>query len=502
MGVDDEKFIFRRYEREGERPREMNSREEEVYWQDRSRSRSRPSRQDSFGLHGGPIVRRERSWERSRAPTSQPSKQLSEEIVYYNSGERGRVGHDRTRCRQSTVDRYEDDRLRDHERSQSRPRERQYSSNSGSELVYRERPVVDASGQSQALVLRAGASGLPYEYVRERVFNGGIRVRGDDHIGGPPDDSPGFSSEEYRPRRRSLSRRPAPPEPAVSPYIRRSSRPSTSRRGSYRDRSWAPSLRRRLSETWHRFDSSEDEDAKHSRIKRVDTEDNGPETELSDAEVIAQTLKQFTTIQDSDMPAPATGAFAPPTRTRSEVGPSALKNTSHASSGPERQRSFPVSGRKTHFEQDIGPPQPDQDTRSGSTKEGAKLADEESFLDRISEEPDAITEDNETPLHQRVVYFPERPTSPLPPQRPPFPHPPDLAPHSREASPRPRSPQSSLDSPRSTSANGPIVIEHHEYSMASQGEERPNQVVQEELHEEGEVVRTISRNPTVYEEVD
>ena len=563
------------------------------HWQERSRSHSRPTRQDSFGPRGGPIVRRDQSWERSRPSdqTSQPSKQVSEEI--YDEYPRRRVGHDRTRSRQSTVeediiirrgereremprerprgkiieferddytrrprerpreevieyerddytrrpedqivirrterlpfpepepepepapvrDRYEDDRLspdygaivvRRDQRSQSRPREKYSRQRTVDryEDEYDERHVVEAPGQSQALVLRAGASSLPYDYVRERVFNGGIRVRGDDHVGNPSDDSPGFS-DDRRPRRRSLSRRSVLPEPAVSPYIRRPSRPASSRRGSYRDRSWAPSLRRRLSETWHQFDSSEDEESRYPPIKRVDSENNGPETELSDAEVIAQTLKQLTTIQDSDMP--GTGLPAPPTRTRSDVGPSALKSTSYPSSGPERQRSFPVSGRKAHFEQEIGPPQPDQDAQSGATKEGSKPADEEPFMDRISEEPDAMTEDNEIPHHQRVVYFPERPISLHTNRRTPFPHPPDLSPHTREASPRPRSPTSTLDSPRSTSANGPIIVEHHGYTLASQREEAPDHAAREVGHEEVEDIRTISRNPTVYEGID
>lgn len=58
-------------------------------------------------------------------------------------------------------------------------------------------------------------------------------------------------------------------------------------------------------------------------MKRMDSENNGPETELSDAEVIAQTLKQLTTIQDSDIP--GTGISAPQIRTKPEVGLSAPK---------------------------------------------------------------------------------------------------------------------------------------------------------------------------------
>ena len=601
-------YIIRNNSRYG--PRERQDYHEEViarsrdqdrlpprHWQERSRSHSHPMRQDSFGPRGGPIVRRDQSRERPRPrdQTSQPSKQVLEE-VYYEYPRPG-VGHDRTRSRQGTVeedviirrgereresprerivereiiydrdndmrafgekeelaevseyyprddytrrprdqvvirrnerspspepeperepapvrDRYEDNTLspgygaivihRD-ETSRSRPR-KNYSRQRAidryeDEYEQRHRHVVEAPGQSQALVLRAGASRLPYDYVRERVSNGGIRVQGYDHIGNPSDDSPGFS-DDRRPRRRSLSRRSVRPEPAVSSYIRRPSQAASSRRGSYRDGSWAPSLRRRLSETWHQFDSSEDEESRYPPIKRVGSEKNESETELSDAEVIAKTLKQLTTIQDSDMP--GTDLPAPPTRTRSEVGPSALKNTSYPSLRQERQRSFPITGRKAHFEQDIGPPRLDLDPQSGATKEGSKPADEEPFLDRISEEPEAMTEDNETPHHQRGAFFPERPISLSIHQRTPFPQPPDLAPHTREASPRPRSPTSTLDSPRSTSANGPIIVEHHGHTLASQGEEASDHVAREVGHEEVEVIRTISRNPTVYEEVD
>ena len=444
---EDSEYVVRNNSRYGPRERQdyyeedaiVRSRDQDRppprHWQERSRSHSRPMRQDSFSPRGGPIVRRDQSRERPRPreQTSQTPKQLSKEIYYEYP--RPRVGHDRTRSRQGTVeedviirrgerereipretiverevvhnrdnymrpfdenewvevieerddytrrprdqvvirrnerspspeseperepapvrDKYEDDImspdygaivLRRDNRSRSRPREgysRQRTVDRY-EDEYDDRHVVETPGQSKALVLRAGASRLPYDYFRERVLNGSIRVRGDDHIGNPSDDSPGFS-DDRRPRRRSLSRRSVRPEPAVSSYIRRPSRPAISRRGSYRDQSWAPSLRRRLSETWHGFDSSEDEESRYPPIRRLDSEKNGPEIELSDAEVIAQTLKQLTTIQDCEMP--GTGLPAPPSRTRSEVGPSALKNTSYSSSGPERPRSFPVTGR-------------------------------------------------------------------------------------------------------------------------------------------------------------
>ena len=469
--------------------------DEDPYSDSRYRPRERQDSRDrreftmeEYSRAPGPVAIRDRTRESVKDLKSQPSRQFSKETDYPNYIKGGRVGGTSARSRQSTFDRSPERRqivIRRNERSQSRPSEKHYFSSSGSEhisptshVVYRERPAVDATDQSQALVLRAGASGLPYDYVRERVFNGGIRVRGDDRIGNPPDNSPGFS-DDYRSRRRSLSR------PAVSPYIRRPSRPSSSRRGSYRDQSWAPSLRRR------RSDSSEDEESRYPSMKSVDSENNGPETELSDAEVIAQTLKQLTTIQDSDIP--GTGMPAHHTRTKPELRPSALKTTSYASSDPKHQRAFSVSGRKAHFEQDIGPPQSDQDAQSGATKERAKFTDEDPFLDRITEEPDALAEVDEPSHHQRIIYLPERSVSSPTNQRTSFPRPPDLAPYSSEAH---------LDlSPRSTSANGPIIIEHHGYSLASQGEGSTTRAAQEEGHEV-QSIRTISRNPTVDEELD
>lgn len=458
--------------------------------QERSRSRSRPSRQDSTGTHRWPVIvgTRDRSWERSKPRPSRPSRQSSREIdYYYDHFERPFVDGYRERTREGeeawSPERQEIVIQRD-ERSKSRPRERQNFSSSGSEFSYdgsrvRRGQPIGESGQSQALVLRAGASGLPYDYVRERVLNGGIRVRGDDDIGSP---------------------RPAS---VTSHHARRPSRPPTSRRGSYRDRSWAPSLRRRHSETGHQFDSSEEDENRYQGVKRVDTEKKGSETELSDAEVIAQTLKRFTTIQDSEMP--VTGIVTPPIHKKrtweAEVGPSALKNASHASPGPERKKSLPVPGRKAHFEQDNGIPQPDQDGQGRATTAGLKPVDEGPFLDKISEEPDAMNEDDDIPHHQRVFYFPERPVLPRPQQTPSTPFPPDLAHHSREASPRPESRNSNPNSPRTRPANEPVMFEHGSYASASQ-EEIPNHAAQEEGCDEVENIRQISRNSTVQEEVD
>ena len=449
----------------------------QIGWQERSRSRSRLPQQDSFDTRGGPIVirairERPRSWERTRSQPVQPSRQLSRETDYYDHLERRREENDRIRPKKRASEREEEGRppemrqivIRRDGISKPTARGRQYSSSSGSEYtsngsrIRRGQPIAGTSGESQALVLRAGAYGPPYDYVRERVLNGGIRVRGES------------------------------PEPAVSQHVRRLSRPPTSRRNSYRDQSWAPSLRRRLSETWHQFDSNEDEDSGYRKIERTDSGNDKPETELSDAEVIAQTLKQLTTIQDSDMP--TTGMFVPPAHTKPasemEVGRSALKNAPYASSGPERKRSPPVPGRKAHFEQENGSPQTTQDRQSRATNERSDSMDEKPFLDRVSEEPGVMNEDGDAPHHQRVVYFPQRPVPPPSQQKAPFASPPDLTPYSREISPRSRSRDSDL------------VIDE----LRDTREKPPNHAPQEEGDDEVEVIRTISRNPTIHEEVD
>ncbi len=439
-------------------------------WQERSRSHARPARQDSVGTRGGPIViRRDRSWERSK---SRPSRQLSQETDYYDDYERRRVGDDDIGPRRRTEEevylpRRQEIVIRGNGTSKPRPRDRQYTFSSESEHSYngsrtrRRRPALDTSDQSKALVLRAGASRLPYDYLKERVSNAGIRVRGDDDIGSPP------------------------PESVISQDIRENSRLPTSRRNSYRDRRWAPGLRRRLSERLHDFDSMEDEVSRYQNAKMNEKDNSGPVTELSDAEVIAQTLKQYTTIQDSDLP--ATGVSAPPTRTKAEVGPSALRNASYASPGPERTRSLPVPGRKAHFEQDNGLSQPDREEQSRATNEGSKAVDEGPFMDIISEEPDIMSD------IPSFAYFPERP-SPRPQETRSFPNLPDLA--SREASPRPQSRDSSLDYPRDRPSHGTIIIDGGGSVMPAPGE-TPNHTAREESYDEDDITRTVSRNPTV-----
>lgn len=126
--------------------------------------------------------------------------------------------------------------------------------------------------------------------------------------------------------------------------------------------------------------------------------------------------------------------------------------------------------------------------------------DERPLLDKISEEPDVIFDDSDISHHQRVVYFPERAILPRPHQRYSLPLPPDPVNHSRGASPRPQSRSSTLESPHSTPANGPIIMEHGGCILPSQGE-ISDHAAQEEGYDEVETFRQISRNPTVQEEV-
>lgn len=488
--VEADEIIEIRRPRENEISREADILDDEIIikrrergWPKRPVSRFRLSRQDSSGTRGGAVIveTRERS---PRAP--RPSRQPSSEIDYYDHFdryERGMVGGDHIKRRERTREREEawspdrrDIVIRRSGRSRSRPHVGQNSLRSGSEDSY----TAGESGQSKALVLRAGASGLSYDYVRERVLNGGIRVRGDDDVGSPrPEDA---SSRLYMP-------------PSRAPTLR----------SSYRDRSWAPSLRRRLSEPSHHFESSEDDEYRYRDLKRVSSEKKGSEAGLSDADVITQTLKKYTTIQDIDMPTTGIAAPLAPRRrpSEAEVGPSVLKNVSHESSAPERKKSVPVPGRKAHFEQENGLPSPDQEGQSRATD--GDLKDDGPFLDKISEEPDImIEEDDDIPHHQRVIVpFPERPVLPHPQQRPSFSFPPDLTHHhSRDASPRPQSRESSLDSPRTGRANGRIILEHGGFILSPQGEVTGHAAEDEGNDEVEDSTRQISRNPTVQEEID
>ena len=425
-------------------------------WPGRSRSRSRPSRQDSFETHGGPVVirTRDRSWERIRPQPLRPSRQLSMVTDRYGYLERPTSA----------------DEIRARERTNEREEERW--SPETHEVMIRRHQSPKSSGQSQALVLRAGASGHPYDYTSERVLNGGRRVLGDDDVDSRPLD------------------------PAVSQHVRRASQPPISRRNTYRDRSWAPSLRRRPSETWHQFDSSEDEQSRYRSFKRVHSEKVNPETELSDAEVIAQTLNKYTTIKDKDMP--TTGASAPSSHTNKaseiEIGRSAPKKVPHALSEPDSRRSLSVPGRKGRFEQENDASQNDQDGLGKPTNEDSVSVDEISFMDKISEEPDVMNEGDDIPQQSNVVPFSARPAPPEP-QYGAFPLPPARATPSLEGLSRSQSRDSNPDNPRIRPRNERTIVRHD-------GGETPDHETQEEGYDEVEIIRTTSRNPTVNEKVD
>ena len=425
-------------------------------WPRRSRSRSRPSRQDSFDTHGGPVAirTRDRSWERTRPQPLRPSRPLSMVTEPYGYLERP-TSADEIRARERTSERAE----------------RRWSPETH-EVIIRRDQSPKSSGQSQALVLRAGASGHPYDYTQERVLNGGGRVLGYDYVDSRPMD------------------------PAVSQHVRRASQPPISRRSTYRDRSWAPSLPRRPPEMWHHFDSSEDEQSRNLSFKRAHSEKVNPETELSDAEVIAQTLNKYTTIKDKDMP--TTGASAPSSQTNKasgiEDGRSAPQKAPHTLSEPDSRRSLSVPGRKARFEQENDAFQKDQDGLGKATNEGSVSVDEISFMDKISEEPDVMNEDDDIPQQSNVVPFSARPAPPEP-QYGVSPLPPARATPSLEVLSRSQSRDSNPDSPRIRPRNERTIVRHD-------GGETPDHETQEEGYDEVEIIRTISRNPTVNEKVD
>ena len=77
-------------------------------WPGGSRSRSRPSRQESFATREGPVIvrTRDRSWERSRRQPSRPSRHLSKETDGYYF-ERPTLAYDITH-KERTIDREEE----------------------------------------------------------------------------------------------------------------------------------------------------------------------------------------------------------------------------------------------------------------------------------------------------------------------------------------------------------------------------------------------------------
>ena len=115
-------------------------------------------------------------------------------------------------------------------------------------------------------------------------------------------------------------------------------------------------------------------------------------------------------------------------------------------------------------------------------------------MDKISEEPDVINEDYGIPQQPDVVFFFTRPT-PSGPQPGPFPLSPARATPSREGQSRSHSRDSNPDSPPIRPRNERIIVRHD-------GGGTPDHETQEEGYDEVDIIRTVSRNPTVYEEVD
>ena len=433
-------------------------------WHERSqsRSRSRPPRPFSSGTRGRGVINvteesRNRSWERSRTQPFRPSR-LPEETDYYDQPQRRMVGsnYDTPGERSESEERRSPGTremvIRRDGRSNSRPRERQYFPGSGpkydnsrSRIEDGERRIVGPSGQNQAFDILPGATSLPYDYERGRVLNEGIRMRGDHDV------------------------RSRVPGSAISQYIGRPSRPPNSRRSSDRDRNWAPSWRPKLPETLHQFEPTEDYRSGYPSFKRVDGENNEPETQLSDAEVIAQTLKQFTTIQNSELP--ISDISVAPVHTEqdseAEVGPSAHKDSSHGSPEPEQRRSTSRPGREGHFGQDKRISALDQERQSRDTNARPEQVDDEPFPDRISGE---YTKDQNISSHQRVVYLPTRSVLSNSPSMSSFTFPHSLPHHSREAPSQPQSRVLDLDDPRAEPAHGSIIDEHGESASASSGE--------------------------------
>ena len=163
------------------------------------------------------------------------------------------------------------------------------------------------SAASKALVLRTGGSRQPDDYLRERILDRSIRIRGEpEHSISPvrnviveahrtPADSRQSSYSERD--RRHVSRRPTPESDLV--FEERSSRAHggySSGRPRHRD------LERVKNRPWRSrpaFSSSEDDDYRPTRRRTASKQRSGPSNE----ELITQTLKRFTTFQGDQPPA-------------------------------------------------------------------------------------------------------------------------------------------------------------------------------------------------------
>ena len=114
-------------------------------------------------------------------------------------------------------------------------------------------------------------------------------------------------------------------------------------------------------------------------------------------------------------------------------------------------------------------------------------------MDKVSEEPIVMNEDDKIPQQPDFVIFSARPAAPAP-QHAAFPPPPPArATPSREGFSRSQSRDSNPDSPRIRPGNEPTISQFDR-------RETPNHKTQEEGCDEVEIIRTISQNPTMHKE--
>ena len=158
---------------------------------------------------------------------------------------------------------------------------------------------------SKALVLRTGGSRQPDDYLRERILDRSIRIRGDPErsispvriIMAPPPPADSRQSSYSERDRRHVSRRPT-----LESELAFEERSSRAHRGYSHGRPRHRELERVKNRPWRSrpaFSSSEDDDYPPTRRRTASNQRSGPSNE----EVITQTLKRFTTFQGDQPPA-------------------------------------------------------------------------------------------------------------------------------------------------------------------------------------------------------
>ena len=202
---------------------------------------------------------RERSWERRRPPER-------EEIIIRRNERSPSTESRRGRVRPPKHERIV---IRALERGQPG---RSYTNDTVRDTTLSRRPTLGSPdprspNQDFALVRRTGGSRRVNDYMQDRVLDKSIRIRGEDH-----------------------SRSPA----GRYSNIRRFSAPFKTRQHSSHERGRAP-IPRRLGFTMH-GDSEDDDDVRMDYAEKK----SSSETELTDEELIARTLKRFTTFQPDE----------------------------------------------------------------------------------------------------------------------------------------------------------------------------------------------------------